>query len=275
MLVGFNNVALIGALILAFVVGDSWYAQEKNQGPRLFRTALCELPEFRDFVLYTLENRNHQFVFQGSSTQWLNTKQVLANADTTDCDDQNMIAATDVLISGFPMERMFAWMNVNHKVAKEVIQGFQLVERLYSWSIGLLVACVLVAMLGGATCALTPSSPIVIKCQVPLFFVALATLLAGLAVFLEAHNRCLYGMSSFFSFSNQDSRLLVAAILIFPLAGAACLAGWCSSFAAQKGHGVPATMALCPGIYGLWPGAEDTVMESGGSNSKMTLEMDC
>jgi len=265
MLVGFNNVALIGALVLASVVADSWYAQEKNRGNRLFRMGLCELPQFREFVVYTLESRSHQFAFQGSSAQLLDTKSVLAAADTTHCDDKNMIAATDALITGFPLERMFAWMHMNHEVAKEIIEDSQLVERLYAWSIGCLLACVLVAMLGGATCALTPSSPIVIKCQLPLFFVALAALLAGLALFIEAHSQCLYGMSSFFSFSDQDSRLVVSMFFVISLV-AACLAGWFSSFAAQKGHGLPAAQAICPGIYGVWP-EDNVVNEAGGSGS--------
>jgi len=273
MTMGFGAISLVSAVALAFVVGESWYAQESMQTHRLFKESLCKVPEFRSFVQFTLEQQNFNFVFQSTSTQWLDTKRVLQNAGTIACDESMWLAAEEILAASFPMRRMMVWINMNREPMSAHIGEFQLVERLYSWSSGCLMVGVANSVLGTAFLALSPPSTCVLQAQRGQFVICFLLLVIGIILFMQAHNHCLYGSSSFRDESMSDSASLFNFFLI-PVALVAVFCGWGATFMSQKSYGVPSMLAWIPGAYSDYPDSSPETTGPPTSLRELTVEMD-
>jgi len=234
---GFQMLAMIAALALAWTVGDSWKNHEKEQGERLFKIALCDLPKFRTFVEYSLsQNGGYSFLFQESQGSWFDSRGIFMGGGR-ECDDKEWMAAEDQMLTGFDIKTAFIWMNMHglEDNVKDVIAKFQKPERLYSWSTALFLASLVISILGSTVFSMAPANKMALMMQMPAMILAIGLVFAGMALFTEAHKAALYGEAAFRGKSFTDSRLLPGVILALPLT-VICLCMCCGSAAmAHKG----------------------------------------
>merc|ERR1719296_49421 len=169
----FNVIGVASALALAFTIGDSWNSEETSQGARLFRELLCDNTAFRKYVQFELERPMHNFDFMFRDTEqtsWIDTRRVLADADA-DCSSSTWQTLTDLLLTKYPVSNTFVWVAL-HKPEDNLrldlsIWKFQIAERLYSWSISLMLVCLIICIVGSSVYAFQPASSCGLKAMLP------------------------------------------------------------------------------------------------------------
>jgi len=253
--VSFNAVNMIAILTLALTVMDSWHAQEKLQGKRLFRELLCDNQNFREYVQWDLAHNGYDFILAESNRAWIDARHVLQGDKK--CSDPLWQSVEDVLLTVFPMRKIFVWINLHQAELGPDIYKFQVVERLYAWAMALLLAAVIICILGATTLGLAPPATVGIKTQVPMLFIAMLCLLAGFGCFWEAHHRCIFGQASFRDTSSDIAGQAVFFFFMIPVAGVSLLNSWLTGCYAQKEHGVPIYFSWIPGCHTLYPNAEE------------------
>lgn len=249
----FNMLALFAALALTFEVADTWYAQRNMQGGRLFKEVLCDIPQFRKYVIFELEQKGFDFVFMDTDgTAWLDSKRFMNDADNHDCDGPMWHVAEDHLLLGFDTSKTSIWLNMHREEMGPLILKFQLNEYLYSWSMGCLIVCVIVCILGSSVFSLAPPSPCPFRSQMPMLVIAVALLVVGLILFVQAHNNALYMRSSFSSAKRDDEHSMAATLFILPVGFIAFFVTCLANAVVQSQRGTPCPASCCPGIYNVW-----------------------
>jgi len=263
----FNMLALFAALALTFEVADTWYAQDNLQGGRLFKEVLCDVPQFRKYVIWSLEAKGFDFVFMDTDgAAWLDSKRFLNDATNHDCDSSLWHVAEDHLLMGFDTHATSIWLNMHREEMGPLILKFQLNEYMYSWSMGCLIVCVIVCILGASVFSLAPVSPCPFRSQMPMLVLAVALLVVGLVLFVQAHNNALYERSSFSSKARDDEHSMAATFFILPVGFIAVFVTCLANVIVQVQRDTPCPVACVPGIYNVWnPEAVENEAGPGGA----------
>jgi len=273
-------IALFAALLLTFEVGDTWYAQENVQGVRLFKQILCEVPRFRQYVVFHQEQKNFDFVFVDTGGQaWVDSRRVILNPTATEVDCNGPLwQASELWLlngpSGFEPGATFVWLNMHRDEVGLLITRFQLTERLYSWSMGCLIACVVICILGSSVFALGPPNSCAMKTQLPAFLVAILLLIIGVVLFVAAHSDALHGQASFSVESREDSQKYTGLFFILPISLIFIILGWGSTVFVQLQHNTPVFLAWLPGIYHLFDKDNQIEVDAKGHSLHKVVERD-
>lgn len=271
-------VALFAALLLTFEVGDTWYAQENVQGSRLYKQILCEVPRFRDYVVFTQEQKGFDFVFVDTGGQaWVDSRRVLLNPGVVDCKS-NLWQTAELWIlngpGGFDPAATFFWLNMHRDEVGVLITRFQLTERLYAWSMGCLIACVVICILGSSVFALGPPNSCAMKTQLPSFLFAILFLIIGVVLFVAAHSDALHGQATFSVESREDSQMYTGLFFILPMALIFISCGCISTIIVQMQHGTPCILSCLPGIYHIFDRDNQIEVDAKGHTLHKVVERD-
>jgi len=271
-------IALFAALLLTFEVGDTWYAQENVQGARLYQQILCEVPRFREYVVFVQEQKGFDFVFVDTGgNAWVDTRRVLLSSNEVDCKS-NLWQASQLWVlngpGGFDPGATFVWLNMHRNEVGVLITRFQLTERLYSWSMGCLIACVVICILGSSVFALGPPNSCAMKTQLPAFLFAILLLVVGIVLFVVAHSDALHGQASFSVESREDSQMYTGLFFILPMVVLFFCCGCISTMVVQMQHGTPCPLSCLPGIYHLFDRDNQIEVDSKGRSLHKVVERD-
>lgn len=270
----FNMLAMFAALALTFEVADTWYAQDNLTGARLFKEMLCDVPQFRKFVIVDLENQGFDFVFMDTDgAAWLDSKRFLLDAADHDCNSNLWHVAEDHLLLGFDQHKSSIWLNMHREEMGNLILKFQLNEYMYSWSMGCLIVSLVISILGSSVFSLAPPSPCPFRSQMPALMLTVFLLVAGLVLFVQAHNDALYRRSSFSSDKREKEHNMAVGAFVIPIAAISFLATCLASSWVQFKRSTPCPAACCPGIYNVW-NPESVEMDMSSSSTSKIVERD-